>query len=70
MITSLHNALSGLNLEYHILGEIQDGIIVITAKSLDAEGISEVILINELATQFNFITKWDGHNIQIARQSR
>ncbi len=70
MIRSLHNALSGLNLEYHILGEIEEGVILLTAKSLDAKGITEVILINELATQFNFITKWDGHNIQIARQSR
>lgn len=69
MLTSLHNALSGLTLEYHILGAVQDGAIVLTATSLDPKGISEVILINELATQFNLITKWDGHNIRIAKHS-
>lgn len=69
MMTGLHNALSGLNLEYHTLGDIQDGVILLTAISLDPKGISEVILINEMATQFNLVTKWDGHNIRIAKQS-
>ena len=69
-MTNLHNALSSLNLEYHILGEIDDGVILLTAKSLDPNGISEVILINEIATQYNLITKWDGQNIRIAKQSR
>ena len=65
MIKSLYNALSKLELEYHELGEIINETIVLTAKSLDAEGISEAIRINELAATFNLITKWDGQNIEI-----
>ncbi|MGB6019548.1 MAG: hypothetical protein WBF77_08120 [Sulfurimonadaceae bacterium] len=67
MIKSLHNALSELELEYHELGEIINETIILTAKSLDAEGISEVIRINELAATFNLITKWNGHSIEIKK---
>ncbi len=69
MIKGLYNALAALELEYHHLGEITDGVIVLTAKSLDAEGIAEVIRINELAEKYNLVTKWDGENIEIKRHS-
>ena len=65
MIESLHYELSQLELEHHELGEIVNGSILLTAKSIDAEGISEVIRINELAAEFRLIAKWDGENIQI-----
>ena len=67
MIESLHNALSELELEYHELDEIVNDTIVLTSKSLDAEGISEVIRINELAAEFHLITKWDGETIRIKK---
>lgn len=68
MIKSLYNALCELDLKYHHIGEIGEGVILLTAKSLDAEGIDEVIRINELAAKFHLVTKWDGENIQIVRQ--
>ena len=67
MIYSLHEMLSSTTLEYHELGAVKDGTIVIIAKSLDAEGILEVMRIKEMADMFNLITKWDGQNIQIAK---
>ncbi len=70
MINRFYNTLLDIKLEYHLLREIRDGVIVLTAKSLDAEGIAEVIRINELAATFNLITKWDGENIQIRTQSQ
>lgn len=69
MIESLYNALLESELKYHVLGAISNGTIVLTAKSLDAEGISEIIRINELAGKYNLVTKWDGENIEIKRDS-
>ncbi len=65
MIKSLHYELSQLELEYHELGEIVNGSILLTGKSIKPESIAEVILINELASEFRLIAKWDGENIQI-----
>jgi len=65
MIESLHYELSKLELEYNELGEIVDGSILLTAKSIEPESIAEVIRINELAAEFRLIAKWDGENIQI-----
>ena len=67
MINSLHNKLRDLELKYHELGETSDGTILLTAKSLDPEGVMEVMRIKELADSFNLTTKWDGQNIQIAK---
>lgn len=67
MIKSLYSALSELELKHHELGEIVNQTIVLTAKSLDAEAIPEVIRINELAGEFNLIAKWDGRTIEIKR---
>ncbi|MDA3946650.1 MAG: hypothetical protein PF439_08230 [Helicobacteraceae bacterium] len=70
MINRFYNTLLDVDLEYHLLREVRDGVILLTATSLDGEGIAEVIRINELAATFNLITKWDGENIQISKQSQ
>ncbi len=67
MIKSLYYELSQLELLYHELGEIVNDTILLTAKSVDAEDISEVIRINELAASFRLVAKCDGENIQIKR---
>ncbi len=67
MINRLYDTLSRQELHYHELGAIENGTIVLVAKSMDAEGVLEVMRIKELADKFNLITKWDGCNIQIGR---
>lgn len=67
MIKRLHNVLSNLDMKYHALDSVNDDTIVIVAKSLDAEGVMEVMYIKELADKYNLITKWDGCNIEIRR---
>ena len=67
MIKRLHNVLSNLDLKYHALDSVNDDTIVLVAKSLDAEGVMEVMRIKELADQYNLITRWDGSNIEIGR---
>jgi hypothetical protein len=67
MIYSLHDKLSNAALKYHELGAVKDETIVLIAKSLDAEGIFEVMLIKEMADMFDLTTKWDGQNIQIEK---
>ncbi len=67
MIYSLHKMLSNTALKYHELGEVQGETIVLIAKSLDAEGVFEVMHIKEMADMFNLTTKWDGQNIQIVK---
>jgi hypothetical protein len=67
MINSFRNMLADLELKYHELGEISDGTILLVAKSLDPEGVMEVMRIKELADSFSLTTKWDGQNIQIAK---
>jgi hypothetical protein len=59
--------LSSTTLEYHELGAVEDGTIVLIAKSLDAEGIFEVMRIKEMADMFDLNIMWDGQNIQIAK---
>jgi hypothetical protein len=67
MINNLHNELSRLELQYHELGAITNGTIVLVAKSLAGEGVFEVMQIKELADKFNLVTKWDGQSIEITR---
>lgn len=67
MIKRFHNVLSNLELKYHALDSVNDDTIVIVAKSLDAEGVMEVMYIKELADKYNLITRWDGSNIEIRR---
>ncbi len=67
MVNNLHNELSELELQYHELCAIENGTIVLVAKSLAAEGVLEVMHIKELADKFNLVTRWDGQNIKITR---
>jgi len=67
MIRSLHKMLDELGLEYHKLEAVQNGTIVLIAKSLAAEGIAEVMRIKELADRCELTAKWDGRNIEIRR---
>ena len=67
MIYSFHKKLSNAALKYHELGAVQDETIVLIAKSLDAEGIFEVMRIKEMADLFDLTTQWDGQNIQILK---
>ncbi|WP_345975819.1 hypothetical protein [Sulfurimonas sp. HSL3-7] len=67
MIKRLHNVLSNLELKYHMLDSVNEDSIVLVAKSLDAEGVMEVMYIKELADKYSLVTKWDGSNIEIRR---
>lgn len=65
MIQRLYETLSRQELLYHELGAIDNGTIIIVAKSMDAEGVMEVMRIKELADKYHLITQWDGSNIRI-----
>lgn len=65
MIDNLHNELINFKLQYHELEPSNCKTIALHAKSLDAEGINEVMRIKEMADKFNLTTRWDGQNIEI-----
>lgn len=67
MITNLYEQLLGLELQFHEIASANSSSIVLHAKSLDAEGIFEVMRIKELADQYKLHTKWDGQDVEITR---
>jgi len=67
MLKTLHKMLDEIGLKYHKLEGVENGMIVLVAKSLAAEGIAEVMRIKELADKFDLTAKWDGKNIEIRR---
>jgi hypothetical protein len=67
MINGFYNKLLSIELEFHEIASSDSESIVLHAKSLDAEGIFEVMRIKELADKFRLQTKWDGQDIEITR---
>jgi hypothetical protein len=67
MIKSFYQKLLSLELEFHEIAAANGSSVVLHAKSLDADGILEVMRIKELADKFRLQTKWDGQDIEITR---
>lgn len=67
MLQRLYNELLEFDLKHHELGELTDEMIYIAAKSLDPEGINEVMHIKKIADRSYLGMKWDGQNIEIVK---
>jgi hypothetical protein len=67
MIKSFYQKLLNLELEFHEIAAVNGSSIVLHAKTLDADGVFEVMRIKELADKFRLQTKWNGQDIEITR---
>ena len=68
MLQHLYNRLAHSELKYHKLAAHSDERIFLTATSLDPKGVDEVMRIKELADHLKLHAKWDGLNVEIARE--
>ena len=63
--TRLYEELKTLNLQHHVLEDISKEAVMLVAKSLDPEGVDEVMRIKKIADKYGLVTVWDGKNIEI-----
>ena len=70
MLIRLYNQLVNFKLQYHELRPLADDTILLLAKTLEPEGIDEVMEIKKLADGYNLITTWDGKHIEIAYKEK
>lgn len=68
MLQNLYNRLARSELKYHKLAALSEERIFLTATTLDPKGVDEVMRIKELADHLKLHAKWDGLNVEIARQ--
>ncbi len=70
MLEHLYNEFLKLDLTYHELGALAGNTICIMGKSLDPEGVDEVMRMNKIADKLYLGMKWDGQNIEIVKQKQ
>lgn len=70
MFQELYEELSKIEWKFHLLQNMENGVILLTPVSLDPNGIQEVMLIKEVADRYRFHTLWDGEKITIVEEQQ
>lgn len=68
MLQNIYNRLARSELKYHKLVGHSEDRVFLTATTLDPRGVDEVMRIKALADRLQLHAKWDGLNVEIARE--